>query len=404
MEPRTKAILVIFVITGIIIIQIVRNLKLIFSFFRVAGKAITILVAILAVLFQVNVDVKHTLCMMGATGYLDFLGLSFSRALEKCIAETSTFYLHRDLKPGDGKLINIKELDCTKNVTFEDLDRESKGFTIPFICKGLLKDNACRKWDFDYLLEHSNRTQIFDNQLLEPVPGHRRAFMRVEYPRTKVSIEETFRRMKQGDPVYVSFDNYYIERNPTLLNDLNLKNYFPNMKWILHTAFISNFTQPTLGSPFHAAPNDNFFFQCRGNKQWYYMEPSQLKYVAAYVSKGVTLTTDAMSEVDIVDRVKIYQGFVEEGDMMYNPPFWLHAVGTTKGITISVANRAWNRIIPQPDNVFFDAIYKFGFPRFFFGVLAQRLSGADIVSSLTLNDAGFVPESVLGGVLPVPDR
>lgn len=263
MEPRTKAIIIIFVITGVVILFTVRNLKRILSVFRITGKFFALLVPVLAVLYQVNVDVKNTLCLMGATGYLDFLGPSFVVSLEKCIAETSSYYLHRDLKAGDGKLINIKELDCTKNITFEDLDRESKGFTIPFLCKGLLRNNPCRKWDFDYLLEHSDRTQKFDNQLLEPVPGHRRAFMRVEYPRTTVSIDETFSRMKKGDPVYVSFDNYYIERNPVLLQDLNLKEYFPYMKWILHTLFISN---PTLCSAFHAAiaaPNSNFLFQCR---------------------------------------------------------------------------------------------------------------------------------------------
>ncbi|RYY81870.1 hypothetical protein EON63_14560 [archaeon] len=33
-----------------------------------------------------------------------------------------------------------------------------------------------------------------------------------------------------------------------------------------------------------------------------------------------------------------------QGDMMYNPPFWLHAVGTVPGLTISVANRVFRKV------------------------------------------------------------
>jgi hypothetical protein len=71
----------------------------------------------------------------------------------------------------------------------------------------------------------------------------------------------------------------------------------------------------------------------------------------------------------------VFEAVVEEGDVMYNPPYWLHAVGTPSGLTISVANRMWQDFFVQrdPTTYHWDALYKLGFPAFFAELMIVRL-------------------------------
>jgi hypothetical protein len=362
-----------------------------------------VVVGVLAYLYNVNVDVRHTMCLLGSLGYLDILGLGFLDAMTKCMAETSTYYLKRDFKYGEGKIQEIHTFDCSQGFTYEKFIHESKNFTIPVTCKNLLKENKCRSWDFNYFDKISKPDEAFLVQRLDEVEGKRRAFMRHQYPQYTLSKNETFSRMAKGEQLYVSFDNYFVSETPQLIADMDLSQYFGPQKWMLHTLFLSNFTAATLGSPFHAAPNDNFFFQCRGRKHWYYISPQDLHYTSAYIQNGVTFVSNYISEDEIVKRMTIYESHLEEGDMMYNPPFWLHAVGTPPGMTISVANRLFRSIVPIKDNYYFDLMYKIGFPRFISKVGWTKLSAKlGRVSSITIQENFVIPEDqITGGALPV---
>lgn len=64
---------------------------------------------------------------------------------------------------------------------------------------------------------------------------------------------------------------------------------------------------------------------------------------------GVTYVSDGADETSIVDRLPLMEAVIDEGDVMYNPPYWLHAVGTPMGLSISVANRVWQDFFVQRD-------------------------------------------------------
>lgn len=361
--------------------------------------------AAMTVLFYASVDVRHTLCFAANLGYLDWMGNEFLDSATKCMAETSTYYLKRDFQAGQGKRLPIAEMDCTKGeITFETIREGTQDFTRPFVCRGLLKGNKCRDWTLDYFREKSTDEDFFRVQLLDVVEGNRRSFMRHTYPQFHVNASETYNKLSRGEQIYVSFDNYFIRDHPDFLSDLNLAQYFPEVKWILHTLFISNFSVSTMGSPFHAAPNDNFFFQCLGRKHWFFVSPHELKYTSAYVANGVTFVSNHIDENLIVDRIPMYETIVEEGDMMYNPPYWLHAVGTVPGLTVSIANRAWREIIPKNTNYYYDAMYKLGFPAFASSVIWQKVvSKFSRITSLTLQDS--LKATVLnGGALKVVEN
>lgn len=361
-----------------------------------------VLVVLLTVLFQTNVDVRHTLCFLAGLGYLDFLGTGFLDSASRCMAETSEYYIKRDLKPGGGKIVPIAEMDCSSNFTLEKFRELTEDYTRPAVCRNFLKDNKCRSWGLDYFKNVGNPNDTFRVQTLSEVEGNRRAFMRLVYPNEVLSANETYRRLGAGEQIYISFDNYFANNNPQFVEDMNLKEAIPEVKkWILHTFFVSNFSQSTLGSPFHAAPQDNFFFQCRGRKHWYYVSPHDLKYTSAYIANGVTWVSNYIDEKLIVDRLTIHEAKLEEGDMMYNPPFWLHAVGTVPGFTVSVANRVWREITPKKTNYYFDTMYKLGFPAFVSSILWQRfVLNTARINSITLQQK-FSLSNVIGGSLPV---
>lgn len=351
-------------------------------------------------LFKTNNDFKQTVCLYASMGYIDFLGSDFLESLSKCMADTADVYLERDFAPGSGKIIPTYEIG-PENFTYALLKEETLNWTRPVIVRGLLLGSKCQNWDIDYFAKKAAEDEKFRLQVVGSVPGKRRAFIRHSYEQEILPAKETFDKIKAGDDVYISFDNYFV-KNSGLVQEMNLDTLFPDISWVLHTLFISNFGESKLGSPFHADPNDNFLFQCRGRKHWFNINPHDLKYTSAYVSKGVTYSSNFVNETKIVDRLTIYEARLEEGDFMYNPPYWLHAVGMTSGLTISVANRVWQAFTPQNPNAFFDLIYKLNFPGFIGSIIYSRVfSGQGTASAISLQKYFQPKVELTGGVLSV---
>ena len=360
---------------------------------------------LLAVAFQFSVDVRYTLSFLATLGYLDFLGDEFLVFANKCLADCSKYYLKRDFQPNEGRVIKIHEFDCSNGVTMEKFKEETQNFTIPALCKGLLKGAKCTNWSLDYFAQHITPEETFRSYQLDPLDSNRRAFMKNEYPTVLLTANETISRMRNKEQLYVSFDNTFLTiRHQNLVKDMELDRIFPGTKFILNTLFMSNFNVKTLGSPFHFAPQDNFFFQCKGKKHWFYLKPKDLLYVGAYISRGVGFISNFVDEEEIMNRLTVFEAIVEETDVMYNPPFWLHAVGTSVGETFSVANRVWRTILPPPDNYFVDAMYKINFPGFVATIAWQRIFGVKNINSITIQaNALSKADKIDGGLLNIVD-
>ena len=125
---------------------------------------------------------------------------------------------------------------------------------------------------------------------------------------------------------------------------------------------------------------------------------------------GVTFVSAWANEEAIVSRLPIHEAIIEEGDAMYNPPYWLHAVGTPPGLSISIANRIWQDFFVQrdPTTYMWDALYKFQFPQFSLKVAYKRIMKKVVGKTYKTNsqdfrdakDEPFVPEK---GILPIID-
>jgi len=372
---------------------------------------VVVVVVLLTIGFHNSIEVRYHVCFLSNVGYLDVLGSSYKSYWEKCIADASHELLLRDFPEGTGRVSKIHEVDCANGFTFEQFRAETKDFTIPFICRGMLKNNMCTNWDLNYfssLLREDEWLRVLD---LGDFNYTRKAFTSMKYPHKVEPAPVIFERIKEGNPLFLTFDNSFLTaEHPELVQQMELDTLFPGKFFIHNTLFLSNFRQKTLGSAFHAAPSDNFFFQCRGRKHWYYLEPKYLRYVGAYLSSGVIYTTDHTDEAAILSRLPLFEGIIEEGDVMYNPPFWLHAVGTPPGMTISVANRFWDDfVIPRDPNAYYwDAIYKFQFPQFVTRVVYSKIMKTLVgnsykITSLSLRETSEEPYIPPHGLLPVVD-
>ncbi|RYY81869.1 hypothetical protein EON63_14555 [archaeon] len=54
-----------------------------------------------------------------------------------------------------------------------------------------------------------------------------------------------------------------------------------------------------------------------GKKHWYYVSPHDLHYTSAYIANGVTFVSNHIDEDEIVKRITIWEGIVEEVWVVY---------------------------------------------------------------------------------------
>lgn len=342
-----------------------------FSFFGVT--LITFVLILVAIGFQVSPDVKWVVCEIGAAGYFDW-AFSVKYYSMKCVAEASHEMLLRDFPVASVTKVRSKVpmIHYSPNMTWDDVKRGTNNYLTPLVVKGMLKDNLCTKWTRDYIKSTSKELKGFLTPLQIGNFNERKAFGLPNDKILKLSVNETFDRLDKGEPLFISFDNDFLgKENPVLLNELGLENTFPGQKFDLHTLFISNFEDNVFATSYHAAAINNYFYQCAGKKHWYFYDPKYLKYTSSFLSRRVMWTVDDFDKYsqDIFERLPGMDVILEVGDMMYVPPYWLHAVATLKGHSISIANRfAFSALerytVPMKTSPFFSAINYIHYPYF----------------------------------------
>lgn len=144
--------------------------------------AVAVFAALGAISFNVSKDAQYHMCLLANTGWLDFMGPEYNKYWEGCIGDASAYFLKRDYPPGGGSLTKIHEVDCSNGFTFEQMAEESNGFTKPFICRKLLKDNECTKWDLNYLASKANEEEFLNLIYLGNANYSRKAFSSPIYP------------------------------------------------------------------------------------------------------------------------------------------------------------------------------------------------------------------------------
>lgn len=103
---------------------------------------------------------------------------------------------------------------------------------------------------------------------------------------------------------------------------------------LIDTNFVSNFKSTVLATAVHSAvPPNSYGIQLMGRKLWVFVPPSEMESFDA-INVGPTILFSG-SEADMVRASKRYIIAVqEEGDLLFFPPQWGHAVVTKSGVNV----------------------------------------------------------------------
>jgi hypothetical protein len=116
------------------------------------------------------------------------------------------------------------------------------------------------------------------------------------------------------------------------------------------------------GTGLHAAYTNNFFIMIQGEKKWTFFNPNQLALLyPSFSKKGIYMTSETrfMNMDDDANRLaeqfpliryaERYEVNLKEGDILYNPRSWYHAVYNKTDISVACSTRWSNFVKMIPD-------------------------------------------------------
>lgn len=154
------------------------------------------------------------------------------------------------------------------------------------------------------------------------------------------------------------YKDYYINNFYGILDDNDFTekcrgdeiDLIQGQKNVLTQWFISRFKGS--GSFLHCAGGDNMFLNIKGKKEWYFIDPTYTPVVkpalSEYAIYAISELTEALEgnfheniidEYPFMKKVPVYKCLLEEGDILFNPPFWWHSVRNMTEYTVGCATR-----------------------------------------------------------------
>ncbi|MEQ9403457.1 MAG: cupin-like domain-containing protein [Cyclobacteriaceae bacterium] len=154
------------------------------------------------------------------------------------------------------------------------------------------------------------------------------------------------------------YENYYINNFYGLFDNEDFLKYGKGKELeeligkpnVLSQWFVAR--RNNTGSTLHCAPPDNMFLNVKGRKEWYFIHPSYTPIMEPSMTKyGVYCISDLeesfegdfyenlVKKYPHMKHVPVYKTVLEEGDMLFNPPWWWHRVCNLSPQTIGIAVR-----------------------------------------------------------------
>jgi len=278
------------------------------------------------------------------------------------------------------KIYNKIILNCNKNyngkecnssapptISVDELTKEkfyklTNNLTTPVIVKGFVRNsNAVQKWNLEYfsnkygdlelpLIEKADINDVKDNS----------KYIK-DYKYTKLS--EIIKDIKLEKPVYVNNVSRIFGFYPELIDDMELDNIkdkigidLKNSNEVNHMFLGGKSTGTTL----HASYIGNFFFNIKGIKKWYLIHPKYSNILLPTLSRTglfAVSKVDIFHKNDLTNRIPRYEFELNEGDLLFNPPWWWHAVKNQTDYTIGCANRYANFKSAMQNNPLYTTIF-----------------------------------------------
>lgn len=237
----------------------------------------------------------------------------------------------------------------------DEINRVSNGFSKPFVVRGLINDFDCvKKWDLDYFEKQYGNIEMLSFSDMKSA-----SYSATKSPDVKVCNKENnlcklklvIDDIRNKKPVYVNNISKLFSVSDQAKDELNLD----KMGDIINTSFIKErkendfmsqlfFGGKNTGTNLHCSSNINFFFNIKGKKHWAFIDPSYTDLIKCQTSENGLFAAsedDYFSTSDSNPFFKIprYETVLEEGDFLFNPSWYWHAVKNKTDYTIAVANR-----------------------------------------------------------------
>jgi len=234
-------------------------------------------------------------------------------------------------------------------VTSENLSKKQfsiwrKKVNMPIVFRGFIKNSkACKTWSLEWLNEN------FGDEVVLCIPPEISSFLGEEVKLKEISVRD-FCTLKD-------YQNYYINNHHSLFGN---KDFYESCKGkniedlrgtrhIVDQWFISRSTQT--GTSLHCANGDNMFLNIKGRKEWHFIHPSYTPLLSPLVSKYGTYAVAGVEKYllndwsSIIEKypffkfIPVYKVVLEEGDVLFNPPWWWHSVRNLDYFTLGSATR-----------------------------------------------------------------
>ena len=256
--------------------------------------------------------------------------------LSRKIAYSFTGNLRRNLykrirktleESGEGRVLDIER---RKDITIEELQNHYIKKGIPVVLEGGAKNWDCvKKWSLEYFKELHG-----DDEILVVNSKH------IDAPYEKITLADLIENIREGGTKYYRFYPLLSE-HPEHLADFDYnwlkkarhkKPFFESFQ-----VFIGG---KTTESPLHNAMACNLFVQVYGQKRWSLMSPKHSAIVDPDPIRNVyrgapfrknnypfnPFKPDYEKPYELFKYVDRYDFVLNPGDILWNPPFWWHAV------------------------------------------------------------------------------
>jgi hypothetical protein len=282
------------------------------------------------------------------------------------------------------------------NLNPETVKRISHNFSQPFVVRGLIKDfDCCKKWDLDYFAEHY--ADVVFPVFSESKRITYNSDMKIEMKRCEkgdmCSMKEVCLGIRKNEPLYVNNISTLFTESEQARNELDLE----KMKEIANTRFLETgehadfFSQLFLGgnntgTSLHCSSNINFFFNVKGSKRWGFISPKYTSLIDCQTSPNglFAVSSDDFFEPSSQNaflKIPRWETILHEGDFLFNPMWYWHAVKNESEYTIAVANRYTNirgtQMKTIGNNCFFTFLQMFS-PSYYASIFLKDITSPDV--------------------------
>jgi len=231
-----------------------------------------------------------------------------------------------------------------ENLSKKQFSKWRKKVNMPIVLRGFIKNSiACQTWSIDWLNEN------FGNKMVQCIPPEISSLLGEDVKLKKISLKEFCTKDE--------YHNYYINNHHTIFEiddfykscDGEKIEDLRGTRHLIDQWFISRSTQT--GSSLHCANGDNIFLNIKGRKEWHFIHPSYTPLLSPILSKYGMYAVAGVEKsllnkwVSIIETfpyfkfIPVYKVVLEEGDVLFNPPWWWHSVRNLDGFTLGCATR-----------------------------------------------------------------